>query len=450
MSQNNYVIRRKIVQFKPTPIPKSTYTPETFVQKPSPPPITANAHIEKLAEPNPPPPPPQPLPPIPKYQNPPPNFKPVDFRVNAACLQRDAYLMKSKREREENEKAVEPSQFLEWQEKMHDLDEQQRIEEVQQRHAALDHVQKNAIKAKKKIIEERLEQGRQMRLEIGQEIQQVQDEINQERQKIRELKSQLVDGAPKAISQAKRQKAEQTKEMKRQLRSDLRAAQKQRAEETAEIKRHAEQVRKDAENHVLSHGDKFKSKIDITETTFLASLTDEETKELISMHAQQKREHIEQEIQKHREQKAAKMDKLVKMLEEATRQRDIQEQEHVQKRREKFEQEERERIEKEEEEEKKILALEKKLEKKREDRIKEAEEMEEHTRQIAARNRYLALNKKALATKVFQSQQDAKLRSAKERQTMNLPIDQLRTMQKTQKTRKSSADLTSLKSLLGI
>jgi hypothetical protein len=56
------------------------------------------------------------------------------------------------------------------------------------------------------------------------------------------------------------------------------------------------------------------------------------------------------------------------------------------------------------------------LEKKRNTQIKEAEEMEEHTRQIAARNRYLALNKKTIATRVFQSQQDATLRSAKERQ----------------------------------
>ena len=76
--------------------------------------------------------------------------------------------------------------------------------------------------------------------------------------------------------------------------------------------------------------------------------------------------------------------------------------------------------------------------------------MEEHTRQIAARNRYLALNKKALATKVFQSQQDAKLRSAKERQTMNLQMGQIKTMQRTQQQRKSAAELSSLKGLLGL
>lgn len=450
MSQNNYIIRRKIVQFKPTPIPKSTYTPETFVQKPTPPPVTANKHIEKLAEPKVLPPPPDPLPPIPKYQNPPPNFKPVDFRVNAACLQRDAYLMKSKNEKEKNEKDNEPSQFIEWQEKMKSIDDQKNVELVQQRHEALDNVQKNAIKAKKKIIEDRLEQGRQLRLNIGEDIQKVQDEIEQERQKIRDLKNQLVDGAPKAVAKSKRQKAEQAKEMKIQLRGEIRAAQKQRAEETAEIKLHAQQVRKDAENHVMSHGDKFKSKVDITETKFLASLTDEETKELIRRHQEQKQEYIQQEIQKHREQKSAKMDQLLKMLEEATKQRDLQEQEHLLKKQEKLQKEEKERIEKEEEEERKILALEKKLEKKREDRIKEAEEMEEHTRQIAARNRYLALNKKALATKVFQSQQDAKLRSAKERQSMNLQMDQIKTMQRTQNQRKSAAELTSLKGLLGL
>jgi pantothenate synthetase len=51
--------------------------------------------------------------------------------------------------------------------------------------------------------------------------------------------------------------------------------------------------------------------------------------------------------------------------------------------------------------------------------------MEEHTRQIAARNRYLALNKKAIATKVFQSLQDARLRAARERQGMRMPEDQV-------------------------
>ena len=149
--------------------------------------------------------------------------------------------MKSKNEKEKNEKDNEPSQFIEWQEKMKSIDDQKNVELVQQRHEALDNVQKNAIKAKKKIIEDRLEQGRQLRLNIGEDIQKVQDEIEQERQKIRDLKNQLVDGAPKAVAKSKRQKAEQAKEMKRQLRGEIRAAQKQRAEETAEIKLHAQQ-----------------------------------------------------------------------------------------------------------------------------------------------------------------------------------------------------------------
>jgi hypothetical protein len=51
--------------------------------------------------------------------------------------------------------------------------------------------------------------------------------------------------------------------------------------------------------------------------------------------------------------------------------------------------------------------------------------MGEHTRQIAARNRYLALTKKSIAIKAFQSQQDAKLRSARERQEMRMTKDQI-------------------------
>ncbi|OHT16475.1 hypothetical protein TRFO_02754 [Tritrichomonas foetus] len=356
--------------------------------------------------------------------------------------------MRTNAEKEAYEKANEPTQFLEWQEKMKNLDEQQRIEAVQERHAALDHARKNAMKAKKQIIAERLEMGNLMRSNFSHDYQALQDEITAERNKIRELKSQLVDGAPKAIAKIRRQKIEQTKEMKKQLRGELREAQKIRQAETQRLKENAKKVRSDVENHVISHGDKLTGKREITETKFLAALSDEETTFLISHHAEQKKRMIEEQIELHRKMKAEKMDKLVQMLEEATKQRDIKEEEHIRKRREKIEQLEKEQREKQEIEDQKILQLEKKLEKKRNDRIKEAEEMEEHTRQIAARNRYLALNKKALATKNFQSQQDAKLRAAKERQTMKMPIDHQKTQ--TQRPRQSAADLHNLKGLLGI
>jgi hypothetical protein len=134
-------------------------------------------------------------------------------------------------------------------------------------------------------------------------------------------------------------------------------------------------------------------------------------------------------------------------LDEATHIRDAKEEAHVQKRKEK--QEELARIEhaRQAEEEQKMLKLEKKLEKKRQMRIQEAEEMEEHMREIAARNRYLALNKKALAEKTFQSQQDAKLRTAKERQTMRMPDEKVPIPLSKPK---SGGDLVHLKELLGL
>lgn len=448
MNNSPYVIRRKIYRIKPTPIPKTTYAPETFVQKSVPSLKAPNATIEKLAQPNRLPSTPSELPPIPKYQNPPPNFASVDFRVNVACLQRDLYIMNQRKEKERSDKANEPSQFFDWQEKMKQKDQDERDAIVLERHQALDNSRKGAIKAKKKIIEERFELGNQLRINLSKDIQEAQNEIEQERLKIKELKRQLVDGAPNSISRSKRQKQLETKEMKRQLRDDLKAAQKVRAKEIEDIKKNAQKVREDSENHVLSHGNQYQSKIEITETRFLSAVTDEEATELIRQHAETKRKQIENEIQNHRRMKEEKMEKLMQMLEEATKARDEREEEHIKQRREKIEAAQKELQEKEEEEDRRMLLLEKKLEKKRQEKINEAKEMEEHTRQIAARNRYMALNKKALAANVFTSQQDAKLRSAKERQTLNLK-DQTKSTNLSP-TRKSSAELVNLKGLLGI
>lgn len=448
MSEKTYVVRRKIVRIHPTPIPETTYKPETFTPKSKAEPIQpSDPRMEELAKPKPKIQYEEPLNLIPQYQNPPPEFEPVDFRVNAAVLHRDVHLMREFSKKEATEKANEPTEFLEWQAKMRALDEQKRVEEIQKRHEDLDHVRRRAIKAKKIQIKERLAVGQNMRIQFSEEITAVQREIQQERDKIKELKGQLIDKAPQAVAKMQKKRIEATKEMKKQLRKDMKEAQKRRTDEEAELKKNAAKVREDVANHVIAHGDKYSSKVEITETKFLAALTDEEAQQLLDCHAEEKRNKIEEEIQLHRELKEAKMDKLVKMLEEATQYRDEREAAHVQKRKEKLAEEAALKAEKEQIEDQKMLELEKKLEKKRKARIKEAEEMEEHTRQIAARNRYLALNKKALATKVFQSQQDAKLRSAKERQNNKMPEGTTRI----QSTRaKQGAELTNLKSLLGL
>jgi hypothetical protein len=324
------------------------------------------------------------------------------------------------------EEANEPTEFLNWQKKMRGLDEQQRIEVIQKRHEDLDFVRRRAAKVRKERIAERLALGKELRLQFSEDLENLKAEIEVERQKIRELKRQLVDRAPKAVQKAQRAKTEATKTFRRQIRADLREEEHRRLVEVQKLKARAETIRRAAESHTMRHGDPYSAKLEITQTTFLAALSDEEAAQLVAEHADETKRGIEREIEEHRGIKAKKMDKLIQMLDEVTTVRDAREEAHVQRRKERLDEEERVRRAREIEEEEKMLQLERKLERKRKARIREAEDMGEHTRQIAARNRYLALNKKAIATKVFQSQQDAKLRSARERQEMRMPEDQIK------------------------
>ena len=448
MQQGNFLIRRKVVKIKPTPIPDSLYTPETFVQAAPPPRIVAPKRFEDLARPRAAPAEDMSIAPLPRYMNPPPSFSPVDFRVNAATVQRDAYLLKMRNEQDRAARDESPDQFLAWQEKMKGLDEQQRQEEVQRRHQDLDESRRNAHRARKRRIKERLAEGNKMREQFGKEYQELQQQIVEEREKIHQLKGILQGRAELAVSKMKKKKLEETKEMKKKIRGELREAKKMREAEVKAIKEKANQLRDD-ESVLIRKGDTFIGKKEITNSNFLAALSDEETDLLLSQHAENKKKMIQELIEKHRRMKEEKMEKLYQMLEESQRKRDMNEEEFLRKRKEKQEALEREQKLKEEEEEKRVLELEARLEKKRKERIKEAEIMEEHTRQIAARNRYLALNKKAITAKVFQSQQDAKLRTAKERQTMDLPIKQQQQAMSI-KQRQSAADLVNLKGLLGI
>jgi hypothetical protein len=329
---------------------------------------------------------------------------------------------------------------------MKELDDEQRREIIQKRHEDLNFVRRRAMKVRKQRIAEHLELGKQMRLTFGEEFAAIQREIQQERDAIQELKKSLVDRAPRAVAKAQQKKVAATKEFKRQIRAELREAEKRREEDVALIKKNATTIRHQAETHTMTSGDKYMAKREITETTFLAALTDEETNQLLAQHADAIAANIERQIEEHRRVKAAKMDRFIAMLDEATRVRDAKEELHIQQRKEKMDEQARiERIKREEEAEK-MLILEKKLQKKRRLRIQEAEEMEEHMKTIAARNRYLALNKRARATQTFESQQEAKLRTARERQTMKMPPESI----SASALRKPERDLAKLKELLGL
>jgi hypothetical protein len=330
---------------------------------------------------------------------------------------------------------------------MKEFDEQERRDIIQKRHEDLDDVRRRAVKAKKQRIQEQLELGRQLRVQFSNELEVIQAEIEAERQAIRDLKSQLLDRGPKAIAKVQRAKIEATRQFKKEIRAEFRAEARRRALEIEKVKQAAEQLREQLRTHTMTKGDKYREKLEITKTMFLAALSDDETAELIAKLTEEDKKRVEEEIEKHRRLKKQKMDQLVAMLDEVTRTRDEKEEEHMRKKKEKKEEEERRRLEKEAREEEQMLVLEKKLEKKRRAQVAEAKEMEEHTRQVAARNRYLALNKKAIATRVFQSQQDATLRSAKERQEGRKRTNLLKT--KKIKIRESQ-ELPNLERLLGL
>ena len=445
--KKEYVICRKQVKPKCNEIPKTTYVAETFVSGAKPKPIKVNPQFDNLAKPKKIPEQP-PLEPIPKFENKPPEFAQVDYRVTQAALTRDLHVMHKLINDQAAIKESEPKEFYEWQRKMREKDEEEREIAIQKRREDLNNCRRRAMKAKKKEIAEKLEVGRKMRIDFGEEFAKVQGEIDAEREQIRELKRQMVNNGPTAVENVAKKKILESREVRATIRNELKLAAKLRAEENKTIHDNAVKLRDQLVNHTNRHGDAFTEKIEITDTKFLAALTDEEANELIQNHAEEKRRHIEEQIEEHRAIKEKKMQKLVDMLNEATKIREQKEEEHEKARKEKKEEEEKERQKKEEEEEQKMLLLEKKLEKKRQQRINEAAEMEEHARQIDARTRYLALNKKTLATKVFQSQQDGRLRAAKERQTRAMNETGLE--KKSTKNTYANAELTSLKGLLGM
>ena len=447
MSQKVYVLRRKNTKIKPVPIPESTYRPPSARKPKKVDPITTPEYFIDLSRPKPVFEANEELK-IPTYTNPPPTFEPVDFRVTHSQLQRDDFLIDQREKRIAEEKAVEPTEFFEWKQKMDDKDEEERIETIKRRHLELDNCRKKAQKAKKELIEKQLNDGTEIRENIRRQLEKTKEEIENERETIRQLKREMVDDGPAAVAKVQKANRETTREMKQKLNEDLKLLRRRINDELNQKKESAEKVREKARNHEATIRGKYTNKVDITDTRFLADLTDEETREIIDNNKAERRKYIESLIEKHRAAKEAKLDKMIELLNKESEYREQQEIEHERKRQEKKEKEAKEAEKKAEEEAAKMLILEKKLEKKRKQRIKEAEEMEEHMRTIQARNRYLALGKKAQAEFSFQSKQDGNLRTAKERQASMLKDD--RSPPKTARRQKVAPELTNLKGMLGL
>ena len=283
-----YVIRRKITKIKPTPIPETTYRPPSARRLRKVEPIVTPEFFNDLARP--------------KeerrknsskqlqttsdymntindrninlsyndtksptsslndevyqhtsYMTEIPEYSEVDYRVTHYQLQRDEYLMNQKEKRIADEKASEPIQFNEWKKKMQEEDDKIRREEIEKRHLELDKTRKRAKKAKKILIEKQLNDGTQIREEIRKQLEQTQLEIEAEREEIRRLKSEIVDGAPLAVAKVQQNNREVTKEIKQKLREDIKMMHRRLNDEYQQRRDNAEIVRQRAINHELTN-----------------------------------------------------------------------------------------------------------------------------------------------------------------------------------------------------
>jgi hypothetical protein len=228
------------------------------------------------------------------------------------------------------------------------------------------------------------------------------------------------------------------------MRQELRTARRHVADEREKLKQNAEKFKHDLMYHTNRHADAYLAKREITETKFMMGLSDEETADLIAKNRTKEQEQLEEKWEKHRIGRERKMGKLYGYLQELEESRDVRDVESRKKRKEKREAEEEEKRKLELHEEEQILLLEKKCEKKRQEKLRLAEEADEHMRQIAVRNRYLALNQRELETRGFESRQEARLRTAKEKQDEKL-IELPELKKKTKK-----GDLVNLRAILGI
>jgi hypothetical protein len=442
----HYVIRRKIVRVEPIPVPETTSHPPPLPARVPLGPLSSNALVDRLAQPKVVPSPDDTLPLIPTYKTDAPEWDPIDLRVTAATLRRDAHLKHVAEHHLAEERTAEPAQYNAWRAAMNAEDEANRVSAIQARHDDLDFVRRRAKKAKKQEIEDRLARGREFRAQNSADLARTKREREAELGSILESKAQHPDVAPAAVARCTRDRRADAKQFRKQLKADLRSARRRREGETEELRKNAERLRHEHMQHTNRHGDTYTSKREITETKFLMALTDEETSELIEKNRSDARQGLETKLQQGRREREERMDELCAILEELQESRDAGNEELKRRRREAQEAEEREVERRRKEEDEKLLKLERKIQKKKAERIEGAKEMDEHMRAIAARNRYLALNKRELQERVFESRQDAALRSAKDRQDAKMPEQPATPVKKKRK----KAELVNLKAILGI
>jgi hypothetical protein len=370
----------------------------------------------------------------------------VDCRVNSATVQRDFYLKRDQERIEAKRTQEEPTQFLHWQKEMNDRDDENRAQLILERHLDLDFVRRRAKKAKKIRTDQCLADGKELRDELSTKLGQTKEEIEAERQAVIDYKHTHPDQAPNAVSKYHRGILMQAREFRGELVGELRSARRRRDAMLDERRRNAAKIRSDAVNHTNLHADAFISKQEITKTRFLMELTDEETEELIEQNRKANYAVVETRLKQNRKGREDSLEHIYEMLEEVTEDRDVRNEAHMRRRAEAKAAELRSEKERERREADGILKLEKKREKQRLARLREAEEMDEHMRAIAARNRYLALGKKAVEERGFESLQDGRVRSAKERQDEKA-ADNLGALSA---RRKRKPELSNLKVMLGL
>ena len=353
---------------------------------------------------------------IPHYVNKPPQFEPVNLRANQALLERNQEILNKKLAKDKKEKEEEPVQFMNWQNQCKKQDEEIRSKVIEERHNNLDKSRQRAKQVKKEIIKQKLQEGKELREELSQQIENAQNEIETEREIVRDTKHQMINYAPYIVEACKRNKRLETQQMKKELHLNIKKAKLEQEADIQKKKESATKIKHDVKNHIITRKDKYRDQVDITETKYLAQMTDKEVNEYLKHNKERKNQEVEEKIRDHREQKEAKMERLLKMLEEQEIQAREQERIHTARREEKIATARKAEEERKSKEDQQMLALEKKMQKKQEKRMKEAKDQDEQARMISARNHFLALNKKALQVKSFEDNIQGNFRAAKERQ----------------------------------
>jgi hypothetical protein len=325
-------------------------------------------------------------------------------------------------------------------------DAEQRENLIAERHKALDCARAMALEAKESQIEKNLEVGKEIRSisELG--VKRRDKDIRDDKRKVLEWKRGLRDRAPAAVAKAKQRKLQTALEQRRTVLQDLALARRIERERVEAVKQHADRVRDEMNNHLNPHGDVYTSKRELTEPRFLMEMNDDEAVRLTELSRKVTRRWIATRIGEHRKGREGRISRNIELMEAIAQDRQMRDEEHRRLRDEKKLAEDTARRRKEKQEDEKVILLELKRQKRIQSKLEEAKEMEEQSRIIEARSRYLATNKQALEEKGFESLQNARLRTAKERQTRLFPIEPAPIHSKPD----AHADLAGLRVLLGL